>query len=151
QNDSLGRLISTRRQDNTLVAAYGTNPVTLAQYAYDGDNNKVLFTDADGNHTQYVYDGGNRMIQEIDGLGSPVAATTTYAYDKIGNVIWIKDGRAHGAPTYAFFPQDPRHLAPPTFDTYFTYDALYRKLTQTDGDGDATSYTYDGNGNVKSM
>ena len=74
----------------------------VTKWTYDQDRNRVTATDPNGNQTKYVYDGGNRMTQEIDGYGSPIAATTTFGYDKVGNLIWTKDGRAHGVPSQSF-------------------------------------------------
>ena len=46
QLDSLGRLISVTRSG-----------VILEQHEYDGNNNRVLSTDANGNRTEFSYDG----------------------------------------------------------------------------------------------
>ncbi len=152
QNDSLGRMVSQSVENPSLAAEYGTNTVVLVQNQYDGDGNLVLTTDADGNQTMYVYDGANRQVQMIEGYGSAVQATTTYTYDNAGDLVSVKDGRPHGPPTQPF-PEDlssPATAPPATFDAYYTYDALHRMVTETDGDGDTTVYTYDGDGNLTS-
>src|SRR5262249_15060826 len=127
RNDSRGRLIRFSRSspgDAGLVAACGTDTIILQEFAYDGNNNKVLFTDANGNQTKYTYDAADRMLKQIDGLGSSVEATTSYSYDNLGNVVSIKDGRTHGGPTVPFATGS--HAAPASFDTYYTRDGLYR-------------------------
>ena len=150
QNDSLGRVVSQSVGNASLAGEYGTSAVTVEQSQYDGDGNLVLNTDADLNETKYVYDGANRQIQVIQGYGSSVQATTTYTYDKVGDTVSVKDARSHAAPSLTF-PEDPNNPAPATFDIYYTYDALHRKVTETDGAGDTTSYTYDGDDDVTSM
>ena len=149
QNDSLGREVSQSVENSSLAGEYGTSTVVLVQNVYDGDGNLVLTVDADGNETKYVYDGANRQIEMIEGYGSTVQAATNYTYDKVGDLVSVKDARPHGGPTQAF-PQDPNNPAPASFDVYYTYDALHRMVTETDGAGDTTRYTYDGDNNVTS-
>jgi RHS repeat-associated protein len=133
QNDSLGRLVGHSRKDTSLAASYGTDEVVLERYAYDGVSNKVLFTDAEGNQTKYVYDGANRMTATTEGIGPKGGqATTRYGYDRVGNVISMKNGRPHNAPTITNFPQNPTHLAPAVFDAYYTYDGDNNVLTMTE-------------------
>ncbi len=93
QNDSLGRLISESVSNPTLSGEYDASVVTLEQKQYDGDGNLVMSTDADGNVTKYVYDGANRQVEMIQAFGSPVQATTTYTYDKVGDLVSVKDAR----------------------------------------------------------
>src|SRR5262245_21830126 len=69
-----------------------------------------------------------------EGFGSPVAAATIYTYDLANNLLTVKDGRVHAG----------------AFDTRNEYDALYRKIHETNGEGETTQYTYDGNNNLLS-
>src|SRR5262249_34212184 len=93
QMDSLGRTVRTSRVHPDLAQTYGTAEVVLEEDSYDGNNNKVLVRDAGGNLTKFVYDGANRLTGMVEGLGSPVEATTHYTYDDAGNVLTVKDGR----------------------------------------------------------
>ena len=153
QNDSLGRVVFQSVENPSLSAEYATTTVVQVQNVYDGDGNLVMTTDANNNQTKYVYDGANRQIQMIEGYGSTVQAATTYTYDKAGDLVSIKDARPHGAPTQPF-PEDlsdPSTAPPATFDAYYTYDAMHRQITATDGDGDTTTYAYNGDNDIISM
>src|SRR5262249_13090869 len=122
QNDALGREIRLSVQDPALAQQYGTDTVVLVQLKqYDGNDNLTLTVDAQGNKTQFDYDGADRKAHMVEGLGSAVEATTTYTYDKVGDLVSAKDGRPHGGPTHEF-PQDPNNPAPSSFDAYYTYD-----------------------------
>ncbi len=151
QNDSLGRLISLSVQNGSLALEYGTDEVTLERNNYDGDGNVTVATDALGNLTNSVYDGADRLLSMTEGANDlGVAGTTHYTYDKVGDLVSVQGPRVHGAPTQAF----PTDAEPPPvgyFDTYYTYDILHRKLTETDGAGDTTHYVYDANDNIITM
>ncbi len=127
QQDALGRVIEVRRRSPNMTAHYNSNEIVLERYAYDAVGNVIRFTDANGNQFRYIYDGANRKTSQIDGEGSPVAATTTWTYDNVGNILTMKDGRTHDAD----------------FDVKYTYDARYRQITATDGEGNVTQYDYD--------
>ena len=132
QMDSRGRVIAVSRAHPDLAAAYGSVVVLLEQSEYDGVGNLTAFRDAQGNATTYLYDGANRRTKQTDGFGSPVAATTTFTYDAVGHLLTSKDARQTGS----------------AFDVKFIYDVRYRKLTETDAEGNTTSFLYDGNDNV---
>ncbi len=132
QLDALGRLVQLRRSGLDMADHYGANEVQFAIYEYDGNSNKTALIDAEGNRTEYGYDGADRQTTVTEGAGSPVAATTTTIYDNVGNVVTVKDGRNHGGE----------------FDVRFTYDARYRKISATNGEGEITAYAYDANNNV---
>jgi RHS repeat-associated protein len=150
QSDSLGRVVSQSVSNPSLAGEYGSSVITLSRNQYDGDSELVLTTDADGNQTKFVYDAAGRRVQVIEGYGSPVEAATVYTYDKAGDVVSVKDARPHDGPSQPF-PQDPNNPAPAVFDSYSTYDALHRKVTQTDGAGDTTYYGYDPEGDAIRM
>ena len=150
QSNSLGRMISLSVQHPSLATQYGTSKVTLVQLRYDGNGNLVLATDADLNQTAYAYDGVDRQVLVTAGVGSPEQATTSYTYDKVGDLVSVKDGRQHAAPTLAF-PQDPTNPAPTAFDAYYTYDLNHRQVSTTDGIGETTRFSYDGNNNPVSI
>lgn len=132
QLDALGRTTALSRKDPGLVARYGSDTVVLERYEYDGNDNVVRFTDPEGRQTTYTYDAANRKTLMVEGAGSAVEATTTYTYDKAGNLLTVKDGRAHGGG----------------FDLQYSYDARYRKVGETNGEGETTTYAYDANDNL---
>jgi RHS repeat-associated protein len=120
QLDSLGRLISMTRSG-----------VVLEQHEYDGNGNRTLSTDANGNETQFEYDGANRLNGRTDGFGSGIAIRTVFRYDGVGNLLEEKDGRSTGKP----------------FDVRNVYDDLNRLVSVEDAEGNVTTYEYDGEGN----
>src|SRR5262249_19413100 len=83
------------------------------------------------------YDAANRLKGREDGFGSEDAAIATFVDDKVGNVLEERDARtaALGLP----------------WSTKKTYDDLNHVETETDGEGDLTSYGYDGEGNRTSV
>ena len=120
QLDALARLISVTRSG-----------IKLEEHTYDGNNNRVLSTDANGNQTQFLYDGANRLTERIDGLASDEETRTTFLYDDVGNLLEEKDGRDTGVP----------------FDIRNAYDELNRREVMTDAEGNTTSFEYDEEGN----
>ncbi len=117
--DALGRTVRHLRSGAGLAALYGSDPLLLSTTAYDGNGNVVREVDGDGHVTSQEYDGADRRISTTEGAGSAVEATTRFTYDNAGNLLTVKDGRAHGG----FF--DVRH----------TYDARYRRVTTENGKG----------------
>ena len=120
QLDALGRLISVTRSG-----------IRLEQHTYDGNSNRTLSTDANGNQTRFLYDGANRLTERIDGLASTEQTRTTFLYDDVGNLLEEKDGRDTGL----------------AFDIRNAYDKLNRLETTTDAEGNTTSFEYDAEGN----
>ena len=76
QLDALGRLISVTRSG-----------IRLEQHTYDGNSNRTLSTDANGNQTRFLYDGADRLTERIDGLASTEQTRTTFLYDDVGNLL----------------------------------------------------------------
>ncbi len=134
QLDALQRLVQLRRSGLDMAAHYGSDPVLLETHEYDGNGNKTAFVDGRENRTVYVYDGADRQRTATEGKGSHVEATTAYTYDKVGNLltVTIKDGRPHAG----------------AFDMEYVYDARYRKVAATNGNGETTAYGYDAHNNL---
>jgi RHS repeat-associated protein len=76
-----------------------------------------------GVKTAFTYDLGWRLLSRIEGAGTPVAATTTMAYDKGDNLLSVTDAMGK--------------------TTLLTYDNRDRKATATDPLGNITRWTYD--------
>jgi RHS repeat-associated protein len=117
------------------VETGGGSPVTerpTSQTQYNTFGEPVLTADSNWNETSYVYDADGQKVSQTEpgytapGSSSPTTATTTWAYDALGNVTAVTqpDGQI----------------------TRTLYDQLGDVAQVTDPDGDATDYTYDSNG-----
>jgi RHS repeat-associated protein len=131
QTDPLDRVVSVTRE---MRQPAGT--IVLEANTYDGSHNKVLTVDAAGNQTKFVYDAANRLVQRIDGFGSPAASTTRFEPDKNGNVVKEIDARVSWTNGVSVSR---------------TYDRHDRVLSETDGEGNLTQYGYDVEGNLRSV
>ncbi|MEK6744184.1 MAG: RHS repeat-associated core domain-containing protein [Nitrospirota bacterium] len=133
---------------NRLTSVVQPGMVT-AGYGYDTNNNLTTVTDANGNATTYKYDDKGRVYQVI----SPDTGTTTYSYDSAGDMVSKKDAKgvtityvydASNRLTKIDFPTDT--------DIVYTYDACLngkgRLCNMTDSSG-TTSYEYTPKGQVK--
>ena len=122
------------RRAGASVAREGT---LLETTTYDGLDNVVLTTDAEGRQTRFEYDKANRLHRKTDGFGTSDASLTTYAYDANGNLTETLDARAadEGRPF-----SEKRH-----------YDALDRVERVNDGAGGETEFEYDAEGNRIAM
>jgi YD repeat-containing protein len=155
--DSANRLL-------TLIDA-ASNSVT---YLYDPNSNVMQTTAVDKSdggapdetfHTQYTYDGLDRRIRILDNDGNQFESL----YDSRGNtVVWVDAMRP--------MPTDPGNIVRCTYDglnrklqteriltddgtgtgtvvgsilTGQAWDESNRLVSRTDGNGNATSYTYD--------
>ena len=125
-------------------------------YTYDGNNNKLSMTDQNGHTTTYAYDVQNRLTKVTDALGD----TTQYAYDPVGNLKSETDANGHTA-TYLYDALNRRIQKTDALNeiTMWGYDltglpghpettgpTLGSSLVtkQTDGNGKAIYYCYDG-------
>jgi RHS repeat-associated protein len=132
QSDALQRVRRLSRSHPALQGEYGAAEIVTEERRYDGNDNLVASIDANGNMTTYAYDAADRRTAVTVGAGSPVAATTTYTYDRAGNVLTVKDGRVTGSP----------------IDSRYGYDGRYRRVSQENGAGELTTYAYDQNDNL---
>lgn len=114
--DTMDRVLSTTTELTAGGATIGTSstyfPIGLVETS----------TDANGNVTGYAYDQRNRLTTTTVAVGTPVAASTTLAYDNNSNVVTRTDERSHNWVS--------------------TYTCRDRLLTSADPLGDTTSYTY---------
>jgi RHS repeat-associated protein len=132
-DDSSGLTKSiTDRRANRQVEVYdplgrlvsrSEGSLPLVQYEYDGNNNRVSMTDGLNHRTTYNYDALNRL-QTANHAGSK--QIETYGYDAVGNMLRYNDGRGP--------------------DLVMEYDVLNYPKKRVDGAGNATFYTYDGEG-----
>ncbi len=162
--DALGRMTDVIQPGNIIT-----------KYGFDTNNNVTSVKDANNNTTTYKYDDKGRVYQII----SPDTGTTTYQYDPAGNLISKTDAKgvtisyvydALSRLTKIDFPTDT--------DIVYAYDSCVngkgRLCSMTDASGTTayeytpkgqvkketktidtlpyvTQYTYDQNGNLKTM
>ena len=138
--DACGRLLE-RRAGTKLVG----------RYAYDTAGRVVRCVDAAWGTRSFSYDACGRVVKAVSGVGgtcffdydgagrllarrvatSEGFATTSYAYDAVGNVVSVTD--PFGAVTK------------------YAYDGAHRCTEVMNPDGSRVSYAYDGAGEVASM
>jgi RHS repeat-associated protein len=122
QMDPLGRVLSVKRAG-----------VTVEEHSYDPLGNRVSSRDGEGRETRFTYDRANRLASRTEGFGTPQAGTTTFVYDEDGNVTEERDQRA-------------ADLGRP-FSVKRIFDVLNRLHTQSDDEGQTTTFDYDAEGN----
>lgn len=127
EHDALGRPIQTQRSGPDLAARYGANPLLLERREYDANGNLLRLTDGNGHITEYAYDGADRLTNVVEAVGTAVAASTATRYDRVGNVVTVKDARAHGG----------------AFDVRHEYDARYRRVATENALGQKSRFRYD--------
>jgi RHS repeat-associated protein len=116
--DALGRPLAQTEQDgSTLSWSYGGNVSTSVNEA--------------GNSWQRAYDVWGRLGSVVE----PSGATTTYAYNALGNLTTITQNGVSG--------ETPRIRG-------FVFDSLSRLTSETNPETGTISYGYDSNGNVTS-
>ena len=164
QTDALGNTETTQYDANGNVSVVTDALGHQTTYAHDADNRVQSITDALGNVTQYRYDANGNRVQVIDARG--FTSTTYYdadnevalavdndgfatrlSYDANGNIL----SRTLYA-TALTLPLDPAVQPSPVTSasdrtTHFTYDALNRIVSRTDGEGYVTQFVYDAVGN----
>ncbi len=114
---------------STIVTAAG--PLTTS-YGYDAAGNVLSITQPDGASLTSTYDAAHRLKGVTDNLGNSI----TYILDAMGDrtqVALLDPGSAQQLKRSA------------------VYDALGRVLESIGGANQITSYTYDSNGNLRSV
>ncbi len=162
--DALSRLTSVI-QPGTVTTTYG----------YNTNSNLTSIADANNNTTTYVYDDKGRVYRVI----SPDTGTTTYAYDPAGNLLTKTDAKGVTISyTYDALNRLTTIDYPADTDTVYSYDTCIngkgRLCSMADASGTTTyeyapkgqvkketkvidtvqyvtQYTYDMNGNMKTM
>jgi YD repeat-containing protein len=151
--DSLGRLSS-------VTTAYGTPDAETTSYTYDNDGRVLTTTDATGavttntynafgevtsvkdpnqNTGYFYYDKRGQQTLAVDAMGY----ATAKAYDINGKVTSvIRYGRTVTGYALDVPPQLPAFDAQYDNKTLFEYDNDGRLTKSTDGNGNATIYTY---------
>jgi RHS repeat-associated protein len=137
--DTLAQLSSMIHADTTTVG-YG--------YAETGLLASVRDETHSAPNTAYTYDPSDRMASVKQTLAATFA-TTTYAYDRRGNLTSVTDPNGNTTSyTYDDFGQMLRQVSLVTGTTTYTYDTTGNLLTSTDANGATTTRTYDALGRV---
>ncbi|EGG94168.1 Rhs family protein [gamma proteobacterium IMCC1989] len=144
---------------------------TLELKEYDADHNLIAYTDANGNKSAYTYDAQRNMLTKTNALNETVTyeyeATfnkltketdskgnvVSYFYDNSGNVTRIVDALLHETHyEYDSVGNQIKIIDALANETIRSYDSTGTYLlTQTDKEGNTTTYTYDNAGNVTSV
>jgi RHS repeat-associated protein len=135
-SDPAGQLVTTHRADGSTI-----------QTGYDGDGNAATQIDAASATTTYQYlDGANpsrtTSIKTPPTATSPTGQTTTFAYDRTGNLLTTTDPQSR-VTTNAY--DAANQLVGITYSdgvtpnvTNITYDADGQRTAMTDGTGTST-------------
>lgn len=117
------------------------------QYNYDASHRMTSFTDGRGGKTTNEYDSSNRVIAQTD----PAERKATWIYEGFHTII---TNQATGAVTDEWFNSNnqptliTRGFGTPDAGTEsFSYTAAGLLVSKTNGNGDTTTYGYDGQGN----
>lgn len=117
-------------------------------FAYNDRNQKIRYTDKNGNTTRYAYDSRGNLTQVVDALGQKINAT----FDSQGNLISIKG--KNGACTKRHFDRNGNLVEiidPNETVTRLSYDDDNRLKNICYSDGSNSCITYDQHGNVTSV
>ncbi|QGW82230.1 Ig-like domain repeat protein [Variovorax paradoxus] len=123
--DGLGRLLSA---SGPSLDGGATANVTVT--SYDDANARTTVTLASGLVTISAYDRAGRLVSVTQtSVGTGVLGTTTYAYDKDGNLLMTQD--------------------PTGVRKWMLYDAADRKIADIDATGAVIEYVYNANGQLR--
>ncbi|MCK4341969.1 MAG: hypothetical protein KAY37_09630 [Phycisphaerae bacterium] len=128
-------------------------------WTYNPFDQRLTATDERGNTHQWHYTAEGQLDYTIDREGN----YTWYGYDSLWRRIWVTDGRGTGPEHEAhtsrlYYDADDRLIrteSPPVGDPShlivqeFGYDEVGNRTSVTDGNGNETTYAYDGNNNLR--
>jgi RHS repeat-associated protein len=151
----------------TAPAQVGRNNPASTLYGHDPAGRVVDVTDPLGNMSHTIYDSAGRSVQvarsyhDLD-TGSSRWIATNYGYDDVGNMTSLvtpnghnSDGTVAYATTYAYDEANQLIAATqPTsathaITTHYGYDLDGRRSTQTDGNGNVTTTSYNTWGQIE--
>lgn len=134
--DSRGRVTLRRTYPTTTTLADTT-------YAYNSDGTAASVTTADGITTSYQYDAGLRVIKQYRDASGVLAGGGTqeqqsFVYNLASDVTSINNWSVEGQPVLKR-------------SAFTDYDELSRPRASRGNNGQNVKYTYDLNGNVKTI
>jgi YD repeat-containing protein len=145
--------VLTTTRDGALRIVGGDDGTNSYAYSLDllGDRTQTQFLDSDGDTTRSstaTYDALGRMLTKVGGTNSQ---TTTYTYDHNGNVLTVSDPLSH-VTTFTYDALNRRITSTPPINpaTTFTFNAWDKVTAIQNGQGDTTTYVYDGFGDLLS-
>jgi RHS repeat-associated protein len=145
--------VTTKKQPLTVIDPSGS----VFHYRYDARGNRVRVTDTFGNASEMSYNLADQLEEErtpditLGGVGY-LRKVNTYIYPdgpQINNKLYNEQGilEKQVNTIYGVEGELLGHSGDVDVVSY-TYDALYRRLSFTDGRNQTTSYQYDAIGNV---
>ncbi|KAB8144824.1 hypothetical protein F8S13_03020 [Chloroflexia bacterium SDU3-3] len=137
QVDGLGRVVATiaNYQDGAVAANEPADTDLISRTVYDRAGRALQEIDAAGVVKAYTYDLNDRLVAVTENVASstcahaPCNVVTRYAYDRAGNHTKVTDARGIVTRTMA-------------------YNAASELVSQRDGLGYETRYTYDRGGRL---
>ena len=136
--DSLGRKTNT-------VAGSGTADAVTNSFVFNGAGDLLTLRDGKNNTVSWAYDGYGRVISKRDANTTEILR---YQYDA-GGRLTNRWSAAKGTTAYVYDPLgNLLNTIYPSLTLQFSYDSVNRLTNMVDALG-ATTYTYDGNGAVR--
>ena len=131
-----------------LTAGFGTPEAATSSLAYDSVGNVTSVTDANNQASTFTYNALNQLEKVT--APAPFLFETDYSYDANGNLIQVDRQATASAPG----PRPPLGTTSPTDDwqsTLYAYTVLDQLASLTDDLGQVTAFTYDTNGNRRTI
>jgi RHS repeat-associated protein len=134
-NNNITQVSVTQKSVEALVP----DKVISSTLTYDELNRKTSETNNLGNTNSYRYDSKNNLIQTTDALGN----ISLFIHDGLNRLLEERNYLAtDGVGTGALDSTNPTNRDG-SISTFYTYDANSRLVSQTDDNGNVTSYGYD--------
>lgn len=109
-------------------------------FAYDGNGNRIMVRDAEGNYTTYLYDIRNLLTQCIDAKDN----VTNYSYDDNANINAIVDAKENTTIyRYDRFDRLSQIEYPNASSEIYTHDDNSNIINKRLRNGSNIGYTYD--------
>ncbi|NJR19365.1 MAG: hypothetical protein HC785_29265 [Calothrix sp. CSU_2_0] len=154
--DALGNETKMQYNNNMDMTEMRNPNGLVTKYEYDNFGNLVAKTEeycgcagVVPGKTYYQYDIFGNMTNLVLSTGASMSMT----YDKVGNLLEMKDGKGNIIQKYTYYSNGlVRTEADSTGLTLYRYDQLGNVTSSLDfNTGETTSMEYDGNGNLKKM
>ncbi len=150
QNTYVNRkLTSSKTFNQNNVATSTTNVNWVANYSTSGFNSASTITDPQGKNTAYTHNTLGNPTQVV----APTGTTTFNNYATGNNANLPTSLTVNGQSSSINYDNRGNVLSITKngITNSFTYTSLNDVLTHTDGNGNATNYSYDGIGNLISV